>query len=93
MCVCGVCGGACACAIANSGGAGHKRFRLYSPEQWPYLYLFPRLHPSTRMSQVDPAVLELHSGVNVSAAFPGTHPRGRVWNGTHAGSRTHFACA
>lgn len=48
---------------------GHKRFRLYSPEQWPYLYLFPRLHPSTRMSQVDPAVLE-QSGVNVSSAFP-----------------------
>jgi hypothetical protein len=45
------------------------------------------------MSQVDPAVLELQSGVNVSAAFPGKHPRGRVWNDTHAGSHTHFACA
>jgi len=32
---------------------GRKRFLLFPPDQWKYLYLFPRIHPSTRMSQVD----------------------------------------
>ena len=32
---------------------GHKRFLLLPPEATPLLYPFPRLHPSTRQSQLD----------------------------------------
>jgi len=32
---------------------GRKRFLLFAPDQWKYLYLYPRIHPSSRMSQVD----------------------------------------
>uniref|UniRef100_A0A6B2LAI5 JmjC domain-containing protein n=1 Tax=Arcella intermedia TaxID=1963864 RepID=A0A6B2LAI5_9EUKA len=32
---------------------GNKRFILFPPTDYKYLYLYPRLHPSTRMSQVN----------------------------------------
>jgi len=31
---------------------GRKRFVLFPPSDWRKLYLYPRIHPSTRMSQV-----------------------------------------
>lgn len=33
--------------------SGRKRFVLYPPSAWTRLYLFPRMHPSWRMTQVD----------------------------------------
>ena len=32
---------------------GRKRFVLFAPDESPYLYVYPRMHPSTRQSQVD----------------------------------------
>ena len=32
---------------------GYKRFVLFSPKAWKSLYVFPKLHPSSRQSQVD----------------------------------------
>ncbi|GAB5360175.1 hypothetical protein AAMO2058_000605000 [Amorphochlora amoebiformis] len=33
--------------------SGKKRFRMFSPEAHSNVYLFPRVHPASRMSQVD----------------------------------------
>mmetsp|Transcript_15776 Transcript_15776/g.26016 ORF Transcript_15776/g.26016 Transcript_15776/m.26016 type:complete len:534 (-) Transcript_15776:251-1852(-) len=33
--------------------SGRKRFRLFPPHDYSNVYLYPRVHPSTRMSQVD----------------------------------------
>ena len=32
---------------------GYKRFVVLSPDAWKGLYLFPKLHPSSRQTQVD----------------------------------------
>lgn len=47
---------------------------LYPPDQWPDMYLFPRLHPASRMSQIDWEALAsdddtLRTGAE--ARFPG----------------------
>jgi hypothetical protein len=38
--------------------SGFKRFVLMSPSAWKHVHLFPKLHPSSRMSQLDMQSLE-----------------------------------
>lgn len=41
---------------------GKKKFVLFPPSDAKHLYLFPRLHPSSRMSQIDPNQLDKFPG-------------------------------
>ena len=42
--------------------AGRKHFVLFLPEAWPHLHLFPKIHPSSRQSQVGETLAPLPCG-------------------------------
>jgi hypothetical protein len=46
---------------------GYKRFVLFPPENFNELYLFPRLHPSSRQSQLDDAIF-MHANLTSDSA-------------------------
>eukprot|EP01125_Pyxidicula_operculata_P021363 TRINITY_DN8188_c0_g1_i1.p1 TRINITY_DN8188_c0_g1~~TRINITY_DN8188_c0_g1_i1.p1 ORF type:complete len:482 (-),score=72.37 TRINITY_DN8188_c0_g1_i1:170-1615(-) len=50
--------------------SGYKRFVLFPPTESSKLYLFPRLHPSTRMSQIDLDQIDIDSYPDILTCTP-----------------------
>eukprot|EP00466_Bigelowiella_natans_P011354 jgi/Bigna1/132731/aug1.18_g7439 len=49
--------------------SGRKRFRLFPPHDYSNVYLYPRVHPSTRMSQILVWVYRHSSGTKIFLLF------------------------